>query len=128
MSMIDSELARQILLSLTALVFLVLAVRTLVAPDKVAEELGYRLTGVNGYSEIFAIYFGLWVASAALATLAAVRIEQALLGDIVALLVLGQPLGRLIAMLRFGSPQGALRAFFALELVGGLLLLWVRPS
>ena len=43
-------------------------------------------------------------------------------------LVLAQPLGRSVALVRFGMPRGSLLAFFALELVGGLLLLVVRPS
>lgn len=126
--MIESDLIRQALLCLVALVFLVLAARTVSSPDKVAAELGYTLTAPNGHSELHAIYFGLWSATGALAILAAVRIDDALLGDIVAVLVLSQPVGRVVALARFGMPRGALRAFFALEVVGGLLLLAVRPS
>jgi hypothetical protein len=126
--LIESDLARQVLLCLTALTFLVLAVRTVFSPEKVAFELGYTLGGANGYSELFAIYFGLWLASAALALFAAARVDDPLLGDIVALLVLAQPFGRCVALVRFGMPRGPLMVFFALEVVGGLLLLAVRPS
>jgi hypothetical protein len=126
--MIESDIARQVLLCLTALTFVALAIRTLFVPDKVASGLGYTLGGANGYSEIHAIYFGLWLASGALAVFAAMRIHDALLGDIVAFLVLAQPVGRIVALVRYGMPRGALLGFFALEAVGGLLLLAVRPA
>lgn len=126
--MFASDLIRQCLLGATALVFLILAVRTYLQPGKVAEELGYQLSGANGHSELFAIYVGLWLASGAMAAMAAVYVHEALLGDWVALLVLGQPLGRVLAIPRFGLPRGPLLGFFALEIVGGLLLLAVRPG
>lgn len=126
--MIENDLIRQILLCLTGLTFLVLAVRTVLSPEKVAAELGYTLVGANGHSELYAIYVGLWIASAAFALLAAARVGDALLGDIVAVLVLAQPFGRCIALIRHGMPRGALLAFFALEVVGGVLLLAVRPT
>jgi len=125
---IRSDLARRVLLGLTALVFVLIAIRAVYAPEKIASGLGYILTGPNGYSEIHAIYLGVWLATAVLAVLAAVRIRQALLGDLLAMFVLAQPAGRLIALVRFGLPEGPLLAMFALEVVGGLLILWVRPS
>ena len=126
--MIEHDLARQILLGLTALVFLLLALRSALVPDTVARELGYALNGANAYSELHAIYVGLWLAHAALGGWAMLHVDQALLGDILALLVLGQPLGRLIALPRYGWPQGPLLAFFVLEVVGGAALLCVRPA
>lgn len=125
--MIESDIARQVLLALTALVFLVLAVRSWWLPNTVAKELGYAISGPNGYSELHAIYVGLWLAHAGLGVWAALHIDQAVLGDVLALLILGQPLGRLIAVPRYGWPRGPLLVFFALELVGGLALLLVRP-
>jgi hypothetical protein len=126
--MYESDLARQILLGLTALVFLILAVRTWWVPDQVARELGYAIKDGNGYSELHAIYVGLWLSHAALAAYALAHVDQAVLGDIIAALVLGQPLGRLIAVPRHGLPRGPLLAFFALEIVGGIALLAVRPG
>ena len=126
--MIEHDLTRQILLGLTALVFLLLALRSALVPDTVARELGYSLNGANAYSELHAIYVGLWLAHAALGGWAMLHVDQALLGDILALLVLGQPLGRLIALPRYGWPQGPLLAFFVLEVVGGAALLCVRPA
>lgn len=126
--MIDSDLARQVLLGLTALVFAALALRTWWVPDTVARELGYGMSDANGYSELHAIYVGLWLMHAALGVWAALHVDQAVLGDILALLLLGQPLGRLIAVPRYGLPRGPLLAFFALEVIGGLALLAVRPG
>ncbi|MBK8068950.1 MAG: DUF4345 family protein [Rhodanobacteraceae bacterium] len=126
--MFESDLARQILLGLTAAVFALLALRSAWVPDSVARELGYTLDGANAYSELHAIYVGLWLAHAGLGLWAMLHVEQAVLGDILALLVLGQPLGRLLALPRHGWPQGPLLVFFALEVVGGVALLCVRPA
>ena len=126
--MIHSDLVRRILLSLTALIFIVIAARGVFAPEQMTAGLGYVLTGPNGYSEFYAVYLGVWLATAALAIVAAVRVRQPLIGDLVAMFVLAQPLGRLFALVRFGLPEGLLLAMFALEAVGGLLILGVRPS
>lgn len=126
--MIESDLVRQILLGLTALVFAALALRTCWVPDTVARELGYGIADANGYSELHAIYVGLWLMHAGLGLWALLHIDQAILGDILALLILGQPLGRIIAAPKFGLPKGPLLAFFALEIVGAAALLAVRPA
>ena len=126
--MIHSDIARRILLGLTALIFVAIAVRAVVAPEQMASGLGYVLTGSNGYSEFFAIYLGVWLATAILAIIAAIRVRQPLIADLVAMFVLAQPVGRSFALVRFGLPEGLLLAMFALEAVGGLLILVVRPS
>ena len=126
--MVHSDIARRILLVLTALIFIVIAVRAMFAPEQMAAGLGYFLTGSNGYSEFYAVYLGVWLATAVLAILAAVRIRQSLIGDLVAMFVLAQPVGRLFALTRFGLPEGVLLAMFALEVVGGFLVFIVRPS
>ena len=126
--MIHNDIIRRILLVLTALIFIVIAVRAVFAPEQMAAGLGYVLTGSNGYSEFYAIYLGVWLATAALAILAAVRVRQSLIGDLVAMFVLAQPVGRLFALARFGLPEGLLLVMFVLEAVGGLLILGVRPS
>jgi len=126
--LIHSDITRRILLYLTALVFVAIAVRAVIAPEQMASGLGYVLKGANGHSEFYAIYLGLWLATAILAILAAVRIRHSLIGDLVAMFVLAQPIGRLFALVSFGLPEGLLLAMFALETVGGLLILTVRPS
>jgi surface polysaccharide O-acyltransferase-like enzyme len=126
--LVHSDILRRILLVLTALIFIVIAVRAVFAPEQMAAGLGYVLTGSNGYSEFYAVYLGVWLATALLAILAAVRIRQSLIGDLVAMFVLAQPVGRLFALTKFGLPEGVLLAMFALEAVGGLLIFSVRPS
>jgi putative NADH-flavin reductase len=113
--LVHSDIVRRILLVLTALIFIVIGVRAVFAPEQMAAGLGYVLTGSNGYSEFYAVYLGVWLATAALAILAAVRIRLSLIGDLVAMFVLAQPVGRLFALTRFGLPEGVLLAMFALE-------------
>jgi len=126
--LVHNDIVRRILLILTAMIFIVIAVRAVLVPDQMASRLGYVLTGSNGHSEFYAIYFAVWLATAALAILAAFRIRQPLIGELVAMFVLAQPVGRLFALVRFGLPEGVLLTMFALEAVGGLLILSVRPS
>ncbi len=126
--MIHSDIMRRTLLYLTALVFVVIAARAVIAPEQMASGLGYVLKGANGHSEFYAIYLGVWLATAILAILAAVRIRYSLIGDLVAMFVLAQPVGRFFALMRFGLPEGMLLGMFALETVGGLFILSVRPS
>ena len=123
-----TDTGRRILLILLALVFIAIAAGAFLAPESMAAGLGYSLQAPNGYSEFFAVYVGLWLATACVAILAACKIRQPLIGDIVAVLVLAQPLGRGIAMLSYGLPTGALFYIFFLELFGGLALLAMRPT
>lgn len=126
--MIRSNIARQTLLILTALIFVAIAVKTAFFPDESAAALGYSLLKPNGYSELYAVYVGVWLATAFLCLLASVRVRQPLLGDLAAMFVLAQAVARLLALPQFGLPEGPLLAFFALESIGGLALLMVRPS
>lgn len=118
---------RQRCLYAIASVYLVIALLALCAPDKLAAHLGFFLNGINAYSEFFAIYVGVWLANAALALFAASRIREALLGDLSALFLLAQPAARLLAALLVGWPQGTTRYIMLAELIGGLLLIWIRP-
>lgn len=82
---------------------------------------------MNGYSQFYASYVGVRVATAALAYLAAGRRDQPLLGDLTAMFLLAPPAGRLIAALVIGLPTGFLFAVCAVELLAGLALLALRP-
>lgn len=126
--MLHSDPVRRICLLLTAAVFVAIAVRAVLAPEKMAAGLGYSLNGANGYSEFYAIYFGVWLATAILAALAALRVKDAILGDLTALFVLAQPVGRLIGLSKAGLPHGFLLVMFGVELAGGLVLFAIRPS
>ncbi|MBZ2208708.1 DUF4345 family protein [Massilia soli] len=118
---------RHSLLKLIAIASSLAALAALLDPDRVAGSMGMLLVGVNGYSQFFAIYVGVRLATAGLALLAARHGDQPLLGDITALFLLAQPAGRFIAAFAIGLPQGFLLVICGLELLGGLGLLALRP-
>ena len=118
---------RYSLLKLIAIASSLAALAALLDPDRVATSMGMLLVGVNGYSQFFAIYVGVRLATAGLALLAARHGDQPLLGDITALFLLAQPAGRLIAAIAIGLPQGFLLVICGMELLGGLGLLALRP-
>lgn len=126
--MIRSTRTRQLLQLATGLVYLVIAGRVATMPDRFAHGVGYALQAPNGYSELFAVYIGVWGATAILAVVAARRANEPLLGDLLALFVLAQPLGRFLAAPFWGFPTGNLFGMFVLEIVGALALFAVRPS
>ncbi|RJG27054.1 DUF4345 domain-containing protein [Massilia cavernae] len=115
------------LLKLIAIASSLAALAAMLDPDRVASSMGMLLVGVNGYSQFYAIYVGVRLATAGLALLAARHGDQPLLGDITALLLLAQPAGRFVAALAIGLPQGFLLVVCGLELLGGLGLLALRP-
>ena len=96
-------------------------------PDRIASAMGIFLVGVNGYSQFYAIYVGVRLATAGLAMLAARRGDQPILGDLVALFLLAQPAGRLVAAFAIGLPNGSLFVVSGIELLAGLALLASRP-
>jgi hypothetical protein len=114
-------------LKLVALVCSMSALFALLDPDRVATEFGMLLVGVNGYSQFFAIYVGLRLATAGLALLAARHGDQPILGDITALFLLAQPFGHLVAAFAIGLPQGIVLGLCGLQLLGGITLLALRP-
>lgn len=126
--MIESDSARQVCLGVTALVFALIALRAFVSPDRMAAGLGYKLTAPNGFSEIYAVYVGVWLATALLGVVALFQVQVAILGDLLAAFVLAQLLGRLLAWRKWGFPTGNLLIMFYVEIVGGIILLLVRPS
>ena len=118
---------RYSLLKLIAIASSLAALAALLDPDRVATSMGMLLVGVNGYSQFFAIYVGVRLATAGLALLAARHGDQPLLGDITALFLLAQPAGRFVAAFAIGLPQGFLLVICGMELFGGLGLLALRP-
>jgi len=116
------------LLRLTATVSSLAALSAMLDPDRIAEAMGLFLVGVNGYSQFYAIYVGVRLATAGLALLAARRGDQPILGDLAALFILAQPLGRLVAAFAIGLPQGPLLVVCGIELLVGLVLLALRPQ
>lgn len=116
------------LLSLVATASSLAALVAMLDPDRVATAMGLFLVGVNGYSQFYAIYVGVRLATAGLAMLAARRGDQPILGDLVALFLLAQPAGRLVAAFAIGLPKGALFVVSGIELLAGLALLALRPK
>ncbi len=123
-----SSKARQFLLGLTALVFALIALASLVAPHKMAEGIGYSLASVDALSEFRAVYVGVWLATAVLLVIALRRVQDALLGDLCAVLILGQTFGRVVSLVLDGIPSERVWPMFILEAVGAVALLVVRPS
>jgi hypothetical protein len=118
---------RSQLLQVTASASSLAALSALLDPDRIAEAMGLFLVGVNGYSQFYAIYVGVRLATAGLALLAARRGDQPILGDLTALFILAQPLGRFVASFAIGLPQGLLFVVSGIEVLIGLALLLLRP-
>lgn len=93
-----------------------------------AEGLGYRLDTIDARSEFRAVYVGVWLATAFLLVMAALRVREPLLGDLGGLMILGQVLGRVLSLFLDGMPSARIWPFFFLELLGGLAILLVRPD
>jgi hypothetical protein len=119
---------RKQLLKLVATVSSLAALAAMLDPDRVAGAMGLFLVGVNGYSQFFAIYVGVRLATAGLALIAARQGDQPILGDLTALFVLAQPAGRIIAAFAIGLPNGLLLVVCGIELLAGFSLLALRPQ
>jgi hypothetical protein len=118
---------REQLLKLVATVSSLAALAAMLDPDRVAAAMGLFLVGVNGYSQFYAIYVGVRLATAGLALLAARQGDQPILGDLTALFLLAQPAGRFIAAFAIGLPKGILFVVCGIELLAGFSLLALRP-
>ena len=116
------------LLSIAATAHSLAALAALLNPDRVADAMGLFLVGVNGYSQFYALYVGVRLATAGLALLAARQGDQPILGDLAALFILAQPVGRLVAAFAIGLPQGLLFVVSGIELAVGLALIGLRPQ
>jgi hypothetical protein len=116
------------LLSVAASAHSLAALAALLDPDRVADAMGLFLVGVNGYSQFYALYVGVRLATAGLALLAARQGDQPILGDLAALFILAQPVGRLVASFAIGLPRGFLFVVSGIELAVGLALIVLRPQ
>jgi ABC-type transport system involved in cytochrome c biogenesis permease subunit len=93
------------LLSVAASAQSLVALAALLDPDRVANAMGLFPVGVNGYSQFYALYVGVRLATAGLALLAARQGDQPILGDLAALFVVS-----------------------GIELAVGLALIGLRPQ
>jgi hypothetical protein len=103
------------------------ALAAMLDPDAFSEAMGLFLVGVNGYSQFYAIYVGVRLATAYLALRAAKPDAPPVLTELTALFVLAQPGGRAVAAFAIGLPNGLLLAVCGIELLAGLSLLALRP-
>lgn len=126
-SSVSRDWLRGQLLHLLATASSLAALAAMLDPDRIASAMGVFLVGVNGYSQFYAIYVGMRLATAMLALLAARSGNHPLLVDLTALFLLAQPAGRLAAAFAIGLPKGVLLAVCAVELLAGLSLLALRP-
>lgn len=126
-SSVSRDWLRGQLLHLLATASSLAALVAMLDPDRIASAMGVFLVGVNGYSQFYAIYVGMRLATAMLALLAARSGNHPLLVDLTALFLLAQPAGRLAAAFAIGLPKGVLLAVCAVELLAGLSLLALRP-
>ena len=126
-SSLRARLRRQ-LLSVAATAQSLAALAAVLDPDRVADAMGLFPVGVNGYSQFYALYVGVRLATAGLALLAARQGDQPVLGDLAALFILAQPLGRFVAAFAIGLPQGLLFVVSGIELAVGLALIGLRPQ
>jgi hypothetical protein len=126
-SSVRARLRRQLLL-VAATAQSLAALAAVLDPDRVADAMGLFPVGVNGYSQFYALYVGVRLATAGLALLAARQGDQPILGDLAALFILAQPLGRFIAAFAIGLPQGLLFVVSGIELAVGLALIGLRPQ
>jgi hypothetical protein len=115
------------LLRLVATASSLAALAAMLDPDSFAASMGLFLVGVNGYSQFYAIYVGMRLATAYLALQGARPGAHPVLGDVTALLLLAQPAGRFVAAFAIGLPDGLLLAVCGIELLAGLSLLALRP-
>ena len=116
------------MLRVAALVCALAALTAMLDPDRVATSMGEFLVGVNGYSQFYAIHVGVGFAIAGLALCASRRGDAPILGDLTALFILAQPFGRLVASFAIGPPRGFLLVVCAIEVLGGAVLLALRPA
>jgi hypothetical protein len=119
---------RSQLLKLVATGSSLAALAAMLDPDRIATAMGLFLVGVNGYSQFYAIYVGVRLATAYLALQASKPDAPAVLNDVTALFLLAQPVGRFVAAFAIGLPTGILLAVCGAELLAGLSLLALRPQ
>ena len=118
--------ARQVVLAVTAVVFAGIALASIVAPQTMADPLGYTLSNTNALNEFRAIYVGLWLAHAVVLIWAARRIDLIYLGDVAGILILGQVVGRLLSLGLDGIPDERMAPIAFAEFIGAALILGLR--
>ena len=126
--MVTSLALRRLALCGSGLTFGSIAVAAAVAPATVARTYGLAANGVDGMSEVRAVFTGFWLALAFAMLTAARRPEQTLLGDVCGVMVLMQALGRVTSFILDGRPSMPFVGAMLGELVTAALILYPRLS
>ena len=125
---ITRMLLRRLALAGSGLTFGSIAVAALVAPATVARTYGLSASGIDGMSEIRAVFTGFWLSLAFAMLTAARRPEQTLLGDACGVMILMQALGRVTSFVLDGRPSLPFIGAMLGELATAALILYPRFS
>ncbi len=125
---INPRILRRIIFGVTATVFTVIAVASILWPQAMAEPMGYQLNSTNALSEFRAIYVGLWLIHALFFVYAAKNIDNVLIGDVCGLLIFGQVIGRVVSLVLDGAPSFVMWPMAIVELIGAVLIFVTRPK
>lgn len=119
---------RRLALAGSGLTFASIALASLVAPETVARTYGLSANGVDGLSEIRAVFTGFWLALAFAMLTAARRPEHRLLGDVCGVMIGTQALGRVLSFAIDGRPSLPFLGAMIGELITAALILLPRFS
>jgi len=125
---ITRMLLRRLALAGSGLTFGSIALATAIVPETVARTYGLAATGLDGMSEIRAVFMGFWLSLAFAMLTAARRPEQTLLGDACGVMILMQALGRVTSLVLDGRPTLPFLGAMIGELVTAGLILFPRFS
>jgi hypothetical protein len=126
--MLSLPVLRRLALAGSGLTFATIALLTTVAPITVAGFYGLTPNGVDGLSEVRAVFTGFWLALAAAMLTAARRPEQTMLGDVCGLMILLQALARVSSLVLDGRPSLPFIGAMLGELVTAALILAPRVA
>jgi hypothetical protein len=118
---------RRLGLAGSGLTFGVIALLSLITPEKVAAQYAFTLGSPDAWNEFHAIFTGFWLGLCAIMLVAARRVEQRLLGDLAGMAIGLQALGRLLAILAHGTPSGSFTSAMVGELITSALILQGGP-
>ena len=124
--MITAINLRRLALAGSGLTFGSIALAAVVVPETVARQYGLAATGIDGLSEIRAVFTGFWLSLAFAMLTAARRPEQTLLGDACGVMILMQALGRVTSFVLDGRPSLPFLGAMLGELGTAALILYPR--
>lgn len=107
----------------SGLVFSLIAIAAVFAPNAVASRYGLTIAGVDAMNEFRAIFTGFWLGLGALMISAARHTEIPILGDLCAWMLCLQAAGRLLSVAIDGTPSPQFLGALVLEALSGVAIL-----